>query len=53
MIMGILQLALIGFIIYLIVTEIPMPQPFKAVITVIGAVYIILKGAALLGVPLT
>jgi hypothetical protein len=38
----ILALALVGFIVYLIVTFIPMPDPFKKIIYVIVAVVLIL-----------
>ena len=42
MIALILVLALVGFLVYLITTYIPMPQPFKLVIYVIVAVVLIL-----------
>jgi len=38
----ILVIALVGFIIYLITTYIPMPEPFKMVIYVIVAVVLII-----------
>lgn len=38
----ILVLAICGFLVYLITTYIPMPQPFKLVIYVIVAVVLIL-----------
>lgn len=38
----ILELALCGFLVYLIVTYIPMPEPFKQVIMVGVAVLLIL-----------
>ncbi len=37
-----LSFALIGFLVYLIVTYIPMPEPFKQVIIVVCVILIIL-----------
>lgn len=42
MIALILTLALVGFVVYLITTYIPMPQPFKMLILAIVAVCVIL-----------
>jgi peptidoglycan/LPS O-acetylase OafA/YrhL len=38
----ILGLALLGLLVYLIITYIPMPAPFKNVIVVIAVVFLIL-----------
>lgn len=46
----ILTLALVGLIVYLILTYIPMPQPFKTIILVIVAVCLILWLMGVLGV---
>lgn len=42
MISLILMLALVGFLVYLLVTYVPMPQPFKTAILVIVVVCIFL-----------
>lgn len=44
----ILVLALIGFIVYLIVTYIPMPEIFKQVLMVVVAVLLILWAISML-----
>jgi len=46
----ILTLALVGLIVYLIVTYIPMPQPFKTIILVIVAVCLILYLMGVFGI---
>lgn len=46
----ILTLALVGFIVWLIITYIPMPQPFKTIIIVIVAVFLILYVMRVLGI---
>jgi predicted membrane channel-forming protein YqfA (hemolysin III family) len=50
MVMLILTLALIGFVVYLITTYIPMPAPFKTVIYVIVAVVLILYLMSVFGI---
>ncbi len=45
-----LQLALIGFIVWLIVTYIPMPAPMPTVITVIAVIFMILYVMRVLGI---
>ena len=50
MIALILTLALVGFLVYLIVTYIPMPPPFKNVIIVIVVVLLVLYLLRVLGV---
>lgn len=42
MIMLILTLAIVGFVLWLITTYVPMPQPFKIVIYVIVVVVLII-----------
>lgn len=49
MITLILTLALVGFLVYLIITYIPMPDPFKKVIVVIVIVLLILYLIRVLG----
>lgn len=44
----VLVLALIGFLVYLIVTYIPMPEPFKQVIIVVVVILLVLYVLALL-----
>ncbi len=46
----ILTLALIGFVLWLILTYIPMPAPFKTIICVIVAVFLIVYLMRILGV---
>ena len=46
--MVILMLALIGFIVYLIITYIPMPEIFKQVLMVVVAILLILWVMSLL-----
>lgn len=46
----ILTLALVGLIVYLIITYIPMPQPFKTIILVIVAICLIIWLMNVLGV---
>lgn len=46
----ILVLALVGFLLYLIITYIPMPAPFKIAIQVIVVVVVILWLLQILGV---
>ena len=46
----ILALALVGFLVYLITTYIPMPQAFKTVIIVIVVVMLILYVMRVLGI---
>ncbi len=46
----ILTIALVGLIVWLIVTYIPMPAPFKTVIMVVAAVFIILWLMSALGI---
>lgn len=41
-VVAILCLALIGFLVYLIITYIPMPEPFKQVIVVACVVLVVL-----------
>jgi hypothetical protein len=51
----ILGLALVGFLVYLIVTYIPMPEPFKNVIVVIVIIVVILyliSAFGLLDIPI-
>jgi len=43
-----LEFALVGFIVYLIVTYIPMPEPFKQVIVVACVILLILYVLTLL-----
>lgn len=52
MIATILMLALFGFIVYLIITYIPMPDIFKTAITIVSVVLVILYLVRLLGVDL-
>ncbi len=46
----ILVLALVGFLVYMIITYIPMPQPFKTAIIVIVVVMLILYVMRVLGI---
>lgn len=48
----ILTLAIVGFLVYLIVTYIPMPEPFKKVIIAIVVIVLIIYVIRLLGVDL-
>lgn len=48
----ILVLALVGLLVYLITTYIPMPEPFKTVILVVAAVCVILYLVRLFGVDI-
>ena len=50
MISLILTLALLGLIVYLVVTYIPMPAPFRQIIIVIAAVFLILYIMNVLGI---
>lgn len=50
MIMLVLVLALVGFLVYLVTTYIPMPAPFKTVMYVIVAVVLILYVMRVLGI---
>jgi len=50
MISLILGIAVLGFIVYLITTYIPMPAPFKTIIYVIVAIILILYIINILGV---
>jgi len=50
MIMLILTLAVVGFLVYLITTYIPMPPIFKTVIYVIVAIIVILYLMRVLGI---
>jgi len=50
MITLILTLALVGFIVWLIITYIPMPDPFKKVIIVIVVIILILYVLNVLGI---
>ncbi len=52
MLSAILPLALFGFIVWLIVTYIPMTPIFKTVISVGAAIWVIIRMAALLGIPI-
>jgi hypothetical protein len=47
----VLVLALVGFIVYLLITYIPMPQMFKTAIVVIVVIVLVLYVIRLLGVP--
>ena len=47
-----LVLAVIGLIVYLITTYVPMPQPFRTVILVIAAVCVILYLVRLFGLDM-
>lgn len=38
----VLTLALVGFLLWLIVTYIPMPDPFKTVLIVIAVIFVVL-----------
>jgi hypothetical protein len=44
--------ALVGFLVWLLVTYIPMPQPVRVAIVVLAAVWIVLRLFPLLGYPL-
>lgn len=46
----ILTLALLGLIVYLVVTYIPMPAPFRQVIIVIAAIFLILYVMSVMGI---
>jgi hypothetical protein len=48
-VLTILAFALIGFLVHLIITNIPMPDPFKSTIIVVCVVLIILYLLALIG----
>lgn len=50
MIMLILTLALLGFVVWLVTTYIPMPQPFKIGIYVIVVVVVIVYLMRVLGI---
>ena len=52
MIMLLLTLALVGFLIYCIITYIPMPDVFRKVIIVIAVVLVIMYLIQLFGVDL-
>jgi hypothetical protein len=45
-----LSIALMGLIVYLIVTYIPMPAPFKQIIVVIALIFLILYLMRVLGI---
>lgn len=49
MISLIITIALVGLIVWLIITYIPMPAPFRTIIIVIAALFLILWLASLLG----
>lgn len=50
----ILTIALVGFLVYLLVTFVPMPPPFKTVIIAVAAIFLIIWMVRILGldVPL-
>lgn len=50
MIALVLLLAIIGFLVYLVVTYIPMPQPFKTAIIVIVVICLVIYVLRLLGI---
>lgn len=50
LITAILVIALLGFVVYLITTYIPMPQPFRQVIIVVLVIGIVIWLLSLLGV---
>jgi hypothetical protein len=58
LVIALLSLALIGFLVYLIITYIPMPEIFKQVIMVAVAILVILyllmllNGGGVVGYPL-
>lgn len=45
-----LTLALVGLVVWLIITYIPMPAPFKTVITVVAVLFVILWLIRVLGI---
>lgn len=53
MIALILGIALLGLIVWLIVTYIPMPDPFRRIIIVVAAIIVILYLAYYFGVLIT
>lgn len=56
MITLILTLALVGFIVYLITTYIPMAEPFKMVIYAIAAIaclFVLMRAFGVADIPLT
>jgi hypothetical protein len=52
MIQLIVGLAIVGFVCWLLVTYIPMPRPVRVAIIVLVALWILLRGLPLLGVPI-
>jgi len=48
----ILTLALVGFLVYLIVTYIPMPEPFKTGLIVLAVIFVILYLVRLFGLDI-
>lgn len=52
MLMLLLTLAIIGFIVYLIVTHIPMPEIFKTGIIVIAIILVIVYLVRLFGIDI-
>jgi len=52
----ILTLALVGFVVYLITTYIPMAEPFKLVIYAIAAIaciFVVMRAFGIADIPLT
>jgi hypothetical protein len=49
MIEAIIYIALVGVVVYLIVTYVPMPQIFKTIIMVVAALFVILWLIQMLG----
>lgn len=52
----ILTLALVGFVVYLVTTYIPMAEPFKMVIYAIAAIaclFVVMRAFGIVDIPLT
>lgn len=48
----VLLLALLGFVVYMVVTYVPMPQPFKTAIIVVVALVLVIYVVRLFGLDL-
>ena len=48
----ILLIALLGFVVYMVVTYVPMPQPFKTAIIVVVALFLVIYVVRLFGLDL-
>ena len=48
----ILLIPLLGFVVYMVVTYVPMPQPFKTAIIVVVALFLVIYVVRLFGLDL-